>query len=157
MNKTLGCVAVSLAALLALSAPAFAKQGEDGGHGKGHGNGKWDQGDQDDDHGPRGGYDHEPSSNVSINIHIGDDDRRIIRGYYDEHPDHAEHLPPGIAKNLARGKPLPPGIAKRYMPHELVTRLPPRPDCDWLVVGVNAVLIDRHSGLVVDIAADIFP
>ena len=34
-------------------------------------------------------------------------------------------LPPGIAKNLARGNPLPPGIAKKALPGDLNRRLPP--------------------------------
>ncbi|MDE2024002.1 MAG: hypothetical protein KGJ18_07320 [Gammaproteobacteria bacterium] len=38
-------------------------------------------------------------------------------------------LPPGIAKNLARGKPLPPGIAAQLqpLPPQLVQNLPPPP------------------------------
>src|SRR5262245_12550800 len=33
-------------------------------------------------------------------------------------------LPPGIAKNVARGKPLPPGIAKKKVPTTIVRHLP---------------------------------
>src|SRR5262245_29699224 len=35
---------------------------------------------------------------------------REIRAYFQAHPMTPQSLPPGIAKNLARGKALPPGI-----------------------------------------------
>lgn len=61
--------------------------------------------------------------------------------------DHARHLalnygltgydslPPGIAKNLARGKPLPPGIAKKTVPADMLGQLPSYPGYEWRVVG----------------------
>ena len=45
-------------------------------------------------------------------------------------------LPPGIAKNLARGKPLPPGISKKYLPDELRHALPPPPK------GYERIIVD---------------
>src|SRR5713226_1237509 len=53
-------------------------------------------------------------------------ERDLVVRYYADHPYAAKRLPPGIARNLARGKPLPPGLAKRALPAELVTQLPPR-------------------------------
>jgi hypothetical protein len=35
-----------------------------------------------------------------------------------------DSLPPGIAKNLARGKPLPPGIAKKTVLTSMLGQLP---------------------------------
>ncbi|MBL4834102.1 MAG: hypothetical protein JKY26_09025 [Pseudomonas sp.] len=66
----------------------------------------------------------------------------------------AANLPPGIQKNLARGKPLPPGIAKRF-DGRLQSRLPSYPGYDWRQVGTNAVLIDATTGIVEAIIADI--
>lgn len=60
-------------------------------------------------------------------------------------------LPPGIAKNYARGKPLPPGIAKRYLPNGLLTQLPARPGHEWIVVGRDVTLVERATRVVVDI------
>jgi hypothetical protein len=37
---------------------------------------------------------------------------------------------PGIAKNLARGKPLPPGIAKKTVPASMLG-LPSYPGYEW--------------------------
>jgi Ni/Co efflux regulator RcnB len=65
-------------------------------------------------------------------------------------------LPPGIAKNLARGKPLPPGIAKRYLPGSLLARLPARPGYEWLVVDNDILLVVAATAVLVDVLADAF-
>lgn len=65
-------------------------------------------------------------------------------------------LPPGIRKNLARGKPLPPGIAKRYAPAPMVSRLPVHPGHEWRVVGTDLVLVAIATAVVVDILLDVF-
>ena len=65
-------------------------------------------------------------------------------------------LPPGIRKNLARGKPLPPGIAKKYAPAPMVTRLPVHPGHEWRVVGTDLVLVAIATAVVVDILVDVF-
>jgi len=97
----------------------------------------------------------------ALTILITATERSIILGYVSEHggslpgaPAPAQPLPPGIAKNLARGKPLPPGIAKRYLPDGLEAQLPPRPGYQWVVVGPDVVLIAAATGLVVDLIRD---
>lgn len=65
-------------------------------------------------------------------------------------------LPPGIAKNLARGKPLPPGIAKKYAPAPMVSRLPHYPGYEWRVAGTSLALVYSSSGIVADVLLDIF-
>jgi hypothetical protein len=65
-------------------------------------------------------------------------------------------LPPGIAKNLARGKPLPPGIAMQSLPEELTVELPPPPEgCARIIVDGKVVLIDLATRVVHDILSDI--
>ncbi|HKY95201.1 MAG TPA: anti-virulence regulator CigR family protein [Kiloniellales bacterium] len=64
-------------------------------------------------------------------------------------------LPPGIAKNLARGKPLPPGIAKRYLPQNLLAQLP-RPGYEWLVVDNDILLVVAATSIIVDVLQDAF-
>jgi hypothetical protein len=68
-------------------------------------------------------------ADVGISVEFSDEEVRIIGAWYEEHDSRAGHgggkskhkgLPPGIAKNLARGKPLPPGIAKQRLPDGLV-------------------------------------
>ena len=94
----------------------------------------------------------EAPASDAVTILITATERSIILGYVSEHSGAlpAQPLPPGIAKNLARGKPLPPGIAKRYLPSELVAQLPPRPGYEWVVAGTDVVLM-AATGLVVDI------
>lgn len=65
-------------------------------------------------------------------------------------------LPPGIAKNLARGKPLPPGIAKRYFPNDLLVRLPPREGYEWQVIDNEIVLVAVATAVIVDVLFDVF-
>lgn len=67
-------------------------------------------------------------------------------------------LPPGIAKNLARGKPLPPGIAKqmRPLPPELVRELPPPPQgYERVVVDGKILLVNATTQIVSDVIANV--
>lgn len=82
-------------------------------------------------------------------------ERDIIVRYYRAHPYRARALPPGIAKNLARGKPLPPGIAKRALPAALVAQLPRRTGVEVTIFGDRIVLLEA-SGLVVDVLEGVF-
>lgn len=66
----------------------------------------------------------------------------------------ARSLPPGIQKNLARGKPLPPGIAKQF-DSRVQSRLPSYPGYDWRQVGTDAVLVDATTGIVETIIANV--
>lgn len=92
----------------------------------------------------------------AVGLLIGGDERRIIHDYFRVNPYPTQGLPPGIAKNLARGKPLPPGIAKRYLPPDLLGRLPPRPGYEWVAVGRDIALIAIATGVIVDILSDVF-
>lgn len=65
-------------------------------------------------------------------------------------------LPPGIAKNLARGKPLPPGIAKKFVPGPLLGQLPQHPGYEWRVAGTDLILVAIGTAIVADILRDVF-
>ena len=82
-------------------------------------------------------------------------ERELISAYFSKHAEDVTPLPPGIAKNLARGKPLPPGIAKRQLPAALKRELPQREGLEVTIFGDRVVLLEA-SGVVVDILADIF-
>jgi len=65
-------------------------------------------------------------------------------------------LPPGIAKNLAVGKPLPPGIAKQYVTHDVLLRLPPlRDGYEYIVVAGKILLIEIATQVIRDILVDV--
>lgn len=91
------------------------------------------------------------SLNLGVTIRFGADEAQTITDYYRGRPAPSS-LPPGIAKNLARGKPLPPGIAKKYLPSDLTARLP-RLDDRYLriVAGRDVLLIEAGSGLILDV------
>lgn len=144
-------VAVAMAAVPAGTLADKGGKGKDHGHGPpGHsvGNGKLDK---PGNAGKGGRDDRDP-----IGVVIGSSERRVIQDYFRVSPYPAKGLPPGIAKNLARGKPLPPGIAKRHLPPDLLVRLPPRPGYEWVAVGRDVVLLAIATGIVVDILSDAF-
>jgi hypothetical protein len=72
-------------------------------------------------------------------------DRGAIWDYYRANPNWiappARSLPPGLAKNLQRGKPLPPGRQKKMVgfPGDLNGRLGPLPE------GYRRVVVDRWA------------
>jgi len=65
-------------------------------------------------------------------------------------------LPPGIAKNLGRGKPLPPGIAKKMVPAAMLARLPVHPGYEWQMVGSDLVLLAIGTAIVTDVLTGVF-
>jgi hypothetical protein len=65
-------------------------------------------------------------------------------------------LPPGIAKNLARGKPLPPGIAKKLGPGPFFNQLPFHPGYEWQVAGSDLILVAVGTRIVADILSNVF-
>ena len=111
----------------ALVPALVAAQGKGKGGGKGHGKGSG-QG----------------------NRSFAEGDVKIILGYAGEHPGlvsaEARRLPPGLAKNLQRGKALPPGWQKKLVvfPVPLEQRLPPLP------IGYRRVIVDRWALVIAD-------
>ena len=73
-----------------------------------------------------------------------------------EHHTGYKKLPPGIAKNLARGKPLPPGIAKKAVPGTIGQHLPAYPDYEWTRCGADLVLIQVATRVVAEVLTGIF-
>ena len=82
-------------------------------------------------------------------------ERETIAAYFANHALDVRPLPPGTARNLARGKALPPGIAKRQLPADLKAQLGAREGFEITIFGDRIVLLEA-SGLVVDILEDIF-
>ncbi|MDH4047090.1 MAG: anti-virulence regulator CigR family protein [Gammaproteobacteria bacterium] len=84
----------------------------------------------------------------------------MIRSYYaDTSPGNGRgrksSLPPGIEKNLQRGKPLPPGIAKQYLPQQLLVRLPRAGDgLEYLVVAGKLLLVEVATQIIREVLLD---
>ena len=65
-------------------------------------------------------------------------------------------MPPGIVRNLTRGKPLPPGIAKQVLPAALQSILPPAPaGHERIIVAGKILLVAIATHVIVDVITDI--
>lgn len=129
--------AIAVVALAASATPAIAKKFKPEGH---PGNGKFKV---EESHGPKSS----PS--------FSQDDDWAIRTHATAAPVAWTSLPPGIAKKVARGKPLPPGIAKKLSP-QMLAQLPQRQGYEYAQVGADIVLIETATRLVVDVLKDVF-
>lgn len=63
--------------------------------------------------------------------------------------------PPGIQKNLARGKPLPPGIAKK-LDGRLLGHLPHYDGYEWQQAGTDLILVALATGLIYEVLTGAF-
>ncbi|WP_414869611.1 anti-virulence regulator CigR family protein [Pseudomonas sp. IT-347P] len=144
---------ISSLALVFSSAMALA----DPGNGKGQGNGKGNpqnmqgHGNQKGNGNQKGGgnkgssggdWSHGPSINRGSVL-------GIVGGYRD-YWSPGPSLPPGIQKNLARGKPLPPGIAKK-LDGRLLGHLPHYEGYEWQQVGTDLILVALATGLIYEV------
>jgi len=112
-----------------------------------------------------GGGSHSPGDSITVSpagvtLRFDDTVIRLVNDWYRANPTiYAGYpsLPPGIARNLERGKPLPPGIAKRFLPNGLNALLPPPPNgYGRFMIGDDLVLIELSSGLISDMAEILF-
>ncbi|MBI3904745.1 MULTISPECIES: anti-virulence regulator CigR family protein [unclassified Pseudomonas] len=134
--------AITCLTLISGSVTALADPGNGQGNGKvNHGN-QGGHGNKNKNSGGGGDWSNGPSINRGSVLEI----IGVNTGYWSPGPD----LPPGIQKNLARGKPLPPGIAKK-LDGRLVGRLPHYDGYEWQQVGTDLILVALATGLVYEI------
>jgi hypothetical protein len=98
-----------------------------------------------------------PNAAKSQDVKFANQDSETIARYYSAKPFTTSTLPPGIAMNLARGKPLPPGIQKVYLPSDLVSQLPAYPGYEYLGVGKDVLLVDSKTGIIADMLSNVLP
>lgn len=89
-------------------------------------------------------------------FHVDSDRIRVTIGDSRSYWSAGPALPPGIRKNLQRGKPLPPGIAKQQLDSRLVSRLPHYEGYQWIQVGTDLVQVSISTGLVNEVLNDMF-
>ena len=103
-------------------------------------------------------------SGDSVGIVFSDAETSIIITWYRDHDTAPQKhgkkkqkgLPPGIAKNLARGKPLPRGIAMNHLPEGLLQALPPPPKgYERIIVDAKILLVEIASRVIHDILVDV--
>ncbi len=67
-----------------------------------------------------------------------------------------ETLPPGLARHVERHGTLPPGLQKRDLPDDLASLLPETPPgLERVIVDNGVVLIERATGLVLDVLENV--
>ncbi|MCK8583638.1 anti-virulence regulator CigR family protein [Yersinia ruckeri] len=156
----LSVIALALTVSLSLSsAPLMANPGN--GNSGGHGNSGGNHGNSGGNHGNSAG---KGSANQGNKSKHGHDNLVSVNLTYDRVRPLAvnygltgyQSLPPGIAKNLARGKPLPPGIAKKAVPVSLLGQLPSYPGYEWRIVGNDLVLIALSTSIIASVINGVF-
>jgi Ni/Co efflux regulator RcnB len=93
-------------------------------------------------------------SGALISVNIRYEDVRPIA--IDNHYTGYKSLPPGIRKNLARGKPLPPGIAKKMVPDPMLHKLPRYEGYEWRICGSDLILAAIATGIVQEVIQGVF-
>ncbi|WP_440090828.1 anti-virulence regulator CigR family protein [Pseudomonas putida] len=131
-------IVTSLAVALA-SGPVLADPGNGKGQGQGQGQGN------------SGGHKQSAGGN---DWHGGPSiDRGDVLGILGGHRNYwspGPALPPGIQKNLARGKPLPPGIAKK-LDGRLLGQLPRYDGYEWMQAGADLILVAVATGIIYEV------
>ena len=105
------------------------------------------------------------SADLGVTVVFSDKEISIIGSWYQDHGSKQGHgnkgkkakgLPPGIAKNLARGKPLPAGIARQYFPTDLRNLLPAPPQgYERIIVDGKVLLVEIATRVIHDILTDV--
>ena len=106
------------------------------------------------------------AGDAGVEVVFSDREAKIIRAWYTSHDGRhggakakqkgRDSLPPGIAKNVARGKPLPPGIAKQYLPTGLIEMLPPPPQgFERIEVAGRVLLVEVATRVIHDVLEDL--
>lgn len=171
-RRTLKTALAAVISLAVLAAPVYANPGNGNGNGGGnHGNsGNHGNNGNNGNHGNNGDH-----SNKGQNKGQSTDDHGNRKNY--GKPDHVDSdisfsrarslavnyglvgyqaLPPGIAKNVARGKPLPPGIAKKTLPASMINDLPYYPGYEWRAIGDDLVLVALSTAIVTAVINGVF-
>lgn len=93
---------------------------------------------------------------VDVGVTLSVEATTQIQQFYRSQPAAgAESLPPGIRKNLARGKPLPPGIAKKVAPEGLRAGLGLPSGYQLVEVGLDVLLVETATSVVQDVLRDV--
>lgn len=144
MNFRPFALAVSLAAFAVISAPVAADPP--------HGKGKPEKAEK--HHGKKQHQYQNQSGNALVVVNLSRAEARRIALQY--HTVGYVSLPPGIRKNLARGKPLPPGLAKRAVPANVLGQLPRYEGYEWQTAGSDLILVSLATAVIAEVLTGVF-
>lgn len=148
-------------ALLAEPKDRYPQHESQGGHGR-HDGGppgrQWhdERRMQSGEHAERRARDYHRDDRRSGYVHIDSDRVRVVIGDNRDYWRPGPGLPPGIRKNLQRGKPLPPGIDRHWLDRHLERQLPYYEGHEWVRTGNDLLLISISTGLINVVLYDIF-
>ena len=103
--------------------------------------------------GQENGHDQQDGLDLTLSLISASDARNLARG---AGATGYKPLPPGIQKNLARGKPIPPGIQKTRMPDGFLNQLPRQAGYEWHNAGTDLILVQSGTQLVADVLMNVF-
>jgi Ni/Co efflux regulator RcnB len=89
---------------------------------------------------------------ISVNVRYEDVRPIAVANHYTGY----KSLPPGIRKNLMRGKPLPPGIAKKMAPDLMLLKLPRYEGYEWRICGNDLILAAIATNIVQEVIRGVF-
>ena len=102
-----------------------------------------------------------PVTTAGVSVTLTNGQITSVRAYYSnlEVPNargRGRGLPPGIARNLARGKSLPPRISKGYLPAAVVADFPHLPSgLDYVIVAGKLLLVEAATQVVREVLLDL--
>jgi hypothetical protein len=121
IHYSMKCIAVLLGSFVIAAAEADAKPGKGNSGGKGQGKGgnahsQKANKDKGPDHAGKAADKIDKQSQPARFAGFKDSERNEIVDYFGRYRTRGEGLPPGLAMNQRRGKPLPPGWQKKLVP-----------------------------------------
>ncbi len=160
--------ALAIASLF-IAGPAFAKDKDDEGRGKGNKHAQKEEqkaqkrADKQHDKVHKQAAKREREE-IKAGAFFNDQHRTHARQYYTTHYGNARHCPPGLAKKnngclppgQARkwdvGQPIPRGVAVYSVPQPVIRQLPPAPyGYRYARIGNDIVLVQQQNNIIVDI------
>jgi hypothetical protein len=146
MNIASKTVALAIALAFLSASPVNAKNPDNQGNSNGQGNSK-DKGNS-----QKGNSKNKDNHHEMYYAGITQKDAKKYAKQYKAYG--YKPLPPGIRKNLARGKPIPPGIAMTRLPSAYVNQLPRYNGYEWRGYGTDLVLVQVVSNIIADVIVD---
>jgi Ni/Co efflux regulator RcnB len=179
-HPTRSLAALAIASLF-LAGPAFAKDNDNEGHGKGNKHGQKHaekaekhaekaekHADKQRDKAQKHAAKREREE-IRPGSYFNDQHRTYVRQYYSQNYGHGRNCPPGLAKKnngcmppgQARkwdvGQPIPRGVTIYEVPRPVLVQLPPPPyGYRYARIGNDVVLVQAQNNLIVDIIVNLF-
>lgn len=151
MNTLTKIAGLTIVLVFMSASPVIAKSSDNQGKNNHQGNSQGNSNQQ--------GKDNQGNSNNSKNkkqeMHYAGISKKDAKKYAKQYKFYGyKPLPPGIRKNMARGKPIPPGLAYNRLPAPYLATLPRYNGYEWRGYGSDLVLVSTVSNIIADVIID---